>query len=308
MKCPSCGRGVLRGFRFCTNCGVFLEDATSGPLALHEAITEVLGERFRYDGELGRGGFGIVYRFRDNEVPESLAVKVVRPELSASEAVVGRFKREIAVVREMDHPNVIPIRFGGDDRGLLYYAMPLVAGPTLREMLEGGTPLPLSTAISVLRGVAQGLAHAHDHGIVHRDLKPSNVLVAGKETPIIVDFGIAKVLWGDGGSLSYSGEVLGTVEYMSPEQASNARTVTPRSDMYGWGCLAYQCLVGSPPFTGRNPREVMHKQIWVEAPRVRDYSRDVPGPLAEAVKVCLEKDPVKRPTSMRHVIASMEHL
>ncbi len=258
-----------------------------------QRLREALGPDYQVLGELGRGGFAMVYSVRDRKRNVLLAVKVMRPDLMVS-IPLERFRREAEFGMKLDHPNILSVLFTGHRSGVAYYAMPRVVGKPLDKHLLACRPLSLSETSSILHDVALGLAHAHERGVVHRDIKPSNIMVETTGKALILDFGIAKALSADGGSLSFSGEIIGSAQYMSPEQASDSKSIDQRADIYSWAVVGFEMLAGHPPFDGSSVREVMHKQLTADVPDVRDYRPDVPQRLAHALFRCMQKAPQDR--------------
>ena len=202
--------------------------------------------RYAIERELGSGGMATVWLARDLRYDRAVAVKVLRPDLSAALGA-DRFLREIRITAQLNHPHVLPLLDSGEADGLLYYVMPFVAGGSLRERLVPGSSLPLDAALHVTTHVAAALEHAHRHGVVHRDVKPENVLFSDGE-PIVADFGIARaVTSAGGGRLTRTGFPLGTPGYMSPEQAAGGGRLDARTDVFGLACVAYEMLVGGTP-------------------------------------------------------------
>jgi eukaryotic-like serine/threonine-protein kinase len=251
------------------------------------------------DEELGRGGMGCVYLAHREPAkegsPERAAVKVLAAELATEVGFQDRFRREIDILSQLDHPHIVRFYESGVEAGRYWYAMEQVPGPSLEEVREKQGRLPWPEVLDVALQVAPALKHAHDRGIIHRDLKPSNLLrvesgeAAG--TVKLTDFGIARLFASN--HLTVTGAVVGTAEYLSPEQAAG-KPVTKRSDLYSFGVVLYTLLAGRTPFEGE-PLELLHKHRYAQFERP---SRLVPGlpPDLEAV-VCelLEKEPEKRP-------------
>lgn len=248
-----------------------------------------MGPDYTVVGELGRGGFAVVYSVRDLRLNRYLAVKVMRPDLVASPTTVERFRREARYVAQLDHPNILPVTFAGEGAGLVYYAMPRVRGITLREALRAEGRLSVSRALEIFSAVAAALDHAHQKAVVHRDIKPANIMLEQSGKVLVLDFGIAKALSPDGGSLSLSGAIIGSAEYMSPEQASGSREIDARTDIYSLGVVGYEMLTGTTPFPGDGMEQMLAKQMN-EAPDVRSLRPEVPEPLAHSIARCLRKD------------------
>jgi serine/threonine-protein kinase len=263
--------------------------------ALQARLARALGDGYEVRAELGRGGFAVVYAAFDTRLKRDVAVKVLRPELS-TEPARQRFRREAEAVARLRHPHIVPIYAVGEAEaeGLAWYVMPLIAGPSLRARLEQMGRLPVEEARRVLLEAAAALAAAHRVGIVHRDIKPDNILLDGDDARVLLsDFGIAKALGTDVQTLTQTGVVIGTPQYMSPEQASGEQT-DARSDLYSLGVVAYQMLAGELPFQAATVAALLLKQLVAEAPSVMRKRPDCPSDLAAAVMRCLAKVPDQR--------------
>lgn len=288
--CPNCGAGVGPDARFCAQCGARLAPEARWDAPVPERLARALGPDHSVVGELGRGGFAVVYSVRDLRLNRYLAVKVMRPDLVASPQALERFRREARIAAGLDHPNILPVSFAGEAAGLVYYAMPRVRGQTLRERLRQDGLLPANEALRVFAAVGRGLQYAHEQGVVHRDVKPANIMLEHTGKVLVLDFGIAKALSVDGGSLSVSGAVIGSAEYMSPEQAAGSRDIDGRSDIYGLGVVGYEMLAGQTPFAGGEMLDVMKRQASKAPPDVRGRRSDAPPALAQAITRCLARD------------------
>src|SRR5512143_1182106 len=224
--------------------------------SLLERLQAALSGQYRVEDRIGEGGMAVVFAATDLKHSRRVAVKVLRPELSA---VVGadRFLREIQVTARLEHPHILPLYDSGAAGELLYYVMPLIEGETLRQRLDREGELPVEDAVSLTRALAGALDYAHRQGVVHRDIKPENILLHDGQ-PLLADFGIGLALSAAGGDrLTSTGFSIGTPGYMSPEQMAGERALGPRSDIYALGCIAYEALAGTPPFTGRTLQAVM---------------------------------------------------
>jgi formylglycine-generating enzyme required for sulfatase activity/dienelactone hydrolase len=234
-----------------------------------------------------------VYLANDPKHRRQVAIKVLRPELSASLGA-ERFLREIETVGALTHPHILPLFDSGEVGGLLYFVMPFIEGETLRDRLDREGQLEVGEALRIAREVADGLDYAHGQGVVHRDIKPENVLLAD-EHAVIADFGVARVVATVGADrLTETGLAIGTPAYMSPEQVSGEQVIDGRSDVYSLGCLLYEMLSGLPPFTGPTRQSVIFQHVTADPPAVTDGRREIPAEVSEALRKALEKDPNDR--------------
>jgi serine/threonine protein kinase/Tfp pilus assembly protein PilF len=234
-----------------------------------------------------------VYLAEDLKHRRKVAIKVLRPELGA---MLGpdRFTREIRIAAGLNHPHIVPLYDSGEAGGLLFYVMPYVRGESLRQRLSRETQLPVEEAIGIVRQVASALAHAHGHGLIHRDVKPENILLHEGEA-MVTDFGIALAAGAAPSErLTETGLMVGTPEYMSPEQASGEPTLDARSDIYSLGCVLYELLAGEPPYTGPTAQAVMAKRFTDPVPRVRRLRETVPPAVEQAVMKALARVPADR--------------
>jgi TolB-like protein len=264
-----------------------------GPDGVPAPLADALAGRYTLERELGRGGMATVYLARDERHARSVAVKVLHRDLGR-ELGGGRFLREIAIASALAHPHVVPLYDSGEADGLLYYVMPYVPGQSLRRRLEREGPLALSDAVAVARDVAEALDYAHAHGIVHRDVKPDNILL-DEGRALVADFGVARAVEAAGGErLTRSGLVIGTPGYMSPEQATGARRIDGRSDVYALACVVYEMLAGEPPFTGATPRAVLAKHAQAPVPPLRVVRPTIPDGVQQVLETALAKVPGDR--------------
>jgi Tol biopolymer transport system component len=263
---------------------------TSDPVTRLNAALE---GRYRIERELGAGGMATVYLAEDLKHKRQVAVKVLKPELSA---LVGadRFLGEIETTAKLQHPHILPLFDSGEAEGLLFFVMPYIEGETLRDRLDREKQLPVDEAVGIARSVAAALSVAHEQGVVHRDIKPGNILLSRGE-PVVADFGIALAIsHAGGGRLTETGLSVGTPFYMSPEQATGDRDVTAASDVYALGCVLYEMLAGEPPYVGNTAQAILGK-ILTERPRGLTAVRaSVPLSVEGAVLKALEKLPADR--------------
>jgi eukaryotic-like serine/threonine-protein kinase len=278
---------------------------------LRARLEQALAGTFTFERELGGGGMSRTYLVREKALDRRVVVKVLAPELLAGISV-ERFRREVLLAAQLQHPHVVPVLTAGDTDGLPWFTMPYVDGDSLRQRLAQD-PMGISEIVGILRDVARALAYAHSHGVVHRDIKPDNVLVsAGAAT--VTDFGIAKAInaarGGDGTGfrteLTIAGTSIGTPTYMAPEQAAGDPSTDHRADLYSFGAMAYELLAGQPPFHGRRPTALLAAHM-AEAPEdVRVHRADCPAPLADLVMRCLEKKPDDRPQAATDIARVLE--
>ncbi|HEX6317192.1 MAG TPA: serine/threonine-protein kinase, partial [Gemmatimonadaceae bacterium] len=267
-----------------------------------------LGDGYSIERELGGGGMSRTYVAMERSLSRRVVVKVLSPDLVAGVSV-DRFKREILLAAQMQHPHVVPVLSSGDASGLPWFTMPYVEGESLRARLARG-PLSTTEAVSVLRDVARALAFAHARGVVHRDIKPDNVLLS-EGSATVTDFGIAKAISaartaGGAETLTMAGTSIGTPAYMAPEQAAGDPNIDHRSDIYAFGCLAYEVLTGRPPFTGQSPAKLLGAHLGEKPRDIRELRADTPEPLAALVMQALEKDPAARPQMAVDVVRVLD--
>jgi serine/threonine-protein kinase len=259
---------------------------------LPERLSDVLGDRYRIDGELGRGGMAVVYRAHDLKHERAVALKVLRPEVAADADACDRFLREIRLVARLTHPHILPLHDSGHRDGVLYYVMPLV-GESLRTRLDRVGTLPVDEVVLIVEAVADALTYAHGENVLHRDIKPENILF-NASYPMVADFGIARAMDVCGDAVTQGGITVGTPAYMSPEQASADAELDGRSDVYSLACVVYEMLVGEPPFGHADGRATMARHITEPAPPVRVRRPDVPAGTAAALARALAKEPADR--------------
>ncbi len=256
------------------------------------ALQEALAGKYSLDGELGRGGMGVVYLAQEVQLDRPVALKVLPQEFARNDELRERFLREARTAARLSHPNIVPI-FAVDEVGeFVYFAMAYVDGETLSQRVRSRGPLPPSEGARVLREVGWALAYAHSQGIVHRDVKPDNILLEeGTGRALVADFGIAGLL--EGTAATGVGEVIGTAEFMSPEQASG-EGVDARSDIYSMGVVGFYALSGDLPFRDERVSEVLRQHREDPAPPLKSIAPHVPTRLARCMDRCLVKDPGAR--------------
>lgn len=267
---------------------------TEKPLAAR--LADALGDAYTIEGEVGRGGMGVVYRASDNRLQRRVAIKVLPPELAFQQEIRERFTREAQTAAKLSHPHIVPIHTVGEGQGLVYFVMGYVDGESVGGRLKRRGKLPVEEVRRIMKETADALSAAHAVSIIHRDIKPDNILLEGTRGRVMVtDFGIAKALSSASGStLTGAGVAIGTPQFMSPEQAAGERDIDGRSDLYSLGIVSYQMLTGELPFQAPTVAGILMKQITEPAPEISRLRADVPEDLSLAVQRCLEKDPENR--------------
>ncbi len=268
------------------------------------ALADVFGDRYTLERELGHGGMATVYLARDVKHGREVALKVLRPELTA---VLGRerFLAEIGLTARLDHPNILTLLDSGSAGEALFYAMPVVKGGSLRDRLRRERHLPIEEAVRIGSQVAAALEHAHHLGIIHRDIKPENILLH-EGVPVLTDFGIALAVREAGGErLTETGLVLGTPHYMSPEQATGDPLLDARSDIYSLGAVMYEMLAGEPPFLGSSAQAIVARLITASPTPLRVIRDTIPEGLAAAIDKSLAKIPADRQASASEFARSL---
>ena len=282
-----------------------------------DRLESALANRYAIDRALGSGGMATVYLAEDLKHRRMVAIKVFKPELAAA---LGseRFLREVEITASLNHPHILPLLDSGRAVGrsagpvvhpspeqpiapppdyqtaFLYYVMPYVEGETLRERMKREGQLPIDDSLQIAREIAAALTYAHSHDVIHRDVKPENVLLSAGEA-VVADFGIARAISRAGGDdMTETGISVGTPVYMSPEQASGAREVDARSDLYSLGCVLYEMLSGEPPFSGSTPQAIMARHSVDPVPPLRTVRETVPEAVEAAIMRALAKVPADR--------------
>ncbi len=289
-KCPRCGVEYPDTTTLCPADGTGLE-TTGDPL-----VGETLAGKYRVEERLSVGGMGAVYRGTHILMDKRVAIKVLRPSLAADEKIVARFSREARAASKISHPHALSVTdFGEDQGGVVFLIMEFLDGRTLKEVIRQDGPLPLPRAVEIMRQVASALAAAHAEGVVHRDLKSDNIMLlktTGVDYAKVLDFGIAKIQEASGEvdpGLTSPDLIIGTPQYMSPEQCSQSEQIDSRSDIYSLGVILFEMLVGHVPFAGDSPTAVMLKHLQEPPPSVLDERQDLPAGVATVVAKALAK-------------------
>ncbi len=259
---------------------------------LREGQKSNAGVPSRYEvlSQIGAGGIGVVYKVRDLETEEIVALKMLKPEIASDSKVQENFRREFCLSRKITHKNVCRFHDFGRFNGFAYASMELIEGESLHSRLNRIGILPVNQAVEIVLQICAGLGEAHSKNIVHRDLKPANIMMDRSGTVKIMDFGVARMVQGDGPP---TGMIVGTPEYMAPEQAE-MKPASPRTDIYALGLLFYEMLTGTPAFTGDSPVAIALKQIREHPKRPREIVPEISLPVEAVILKCIQKDPAKR--------------
>ncbi len=296
MKCPKCSADNPKETPFCPQCGTPLDMAAIPTMTIQAHAAKlsrgsVFAGRYEIIEEIGKGGMGWVYKVYDKKIDEKLAIKVINPAIASDPMIINRFSHELKVVRKIIHKNVCRMYELADAEGRQYITMEFIEGEDLRSLISRVGQLTLRKTVAVGKQICDGLVEAHTLGIVHRDLKPQNIMIDKKGNVRIMDFGIAQSQYAPG--ITKTGMIIGTPEYMSPEQVEGLK-VDQRSDIYSLGIILYEMLTGIVPFEGHTPLSLAMKHK-TELPREpRDLNAYIPDALNRLILKCLEKDPDKR--------------
>jgi tRNA A-37 threonylcarbamoyl transferase component Bud32 len=267
-------------------------------------VGETIAERYELEEVVGHGGMSTVYKAHDSLLERNVALKVLHQQYNEDEDFVERFKREARSVAQLQHPNIVTVIDRGEEDGRQYIVFEFIDGENLKELVVRKGRLDLHDALEIALETARGLAFAHDHGLVHRDVKPQNVLLNGDGRAKVTDFGIARSLDVDHG-VTQTGTILGTSNYIAPEQASG-QPVDAHTDVYSLGIVLYEMLTGEVPFPGESFVAIAMKHIQEPSPNVLDVRGDVPLRVAEMIDRALEKDPEDRFPTMDAFAAEIE--
>lgn len=314
MKCPKCHVENPSESTFCSKCGTQIslgaELSASPTETLQTPVKELttgslFAGRYEVIEELGKGGMGKVYKVLDTKIKEKVALKLLKPEIAADEKTIERFSNELKFARKIAHRHVCRMFDLGEDKGTYYITMEYVPGEDLKSTMSRVGQLSVGKTLYVARQICEGLSEAHRLGVVHRDLKPQNIMIDREGNARIMDFGIARSLKAKG--LTEAGVMIGTPEYMSPEQV-DGKEADQRSDIYAFGIILYEMLTGQTPFQGDTPFSVALKQK-VQAPQhPRKINPQIPEDLSRLILKCLEKEKDKRYQSAEQVLSDIGHI
>lgn len=314
IKCPKCQFPNPTDTIFCGKCATRLTSPENIPDSLTETMEtprkefstgSTFASRYQIIEELGRGGMGKVYRVLDRKLNEEVALKLLRPDIAADRKNLERFSNEVKLARKIIHKNVGRIYHLSDEGGNHFITMEYVQGQDLRGLIGQAGQLTVSKTISIAKQVCEGLVEAHKLGVVHRDLKPSNIMIDIEGNARIMDFGIAHTTKTK--RITESGIIIGTPEYMSPEQVE-AREIDQRSDIYSFGIILYEMLTGKVPFEGETPISVAVKHLTASPPQPIELNTGIPANINRVIMKCMEKDSARRYQNSKELLSEITKL
>jgi serine/threonine-protein kinase len=287
--CPACGKEYSDTSKLCPL------DASVLQLGEDPLIGSTLADKYQIDELIKHGGMGAVYRGKHVLMDKRVAIKVLRPSLAVDDTVVARFSREAKAASRISHPHaVIVTDFGEDENGVVFLVMEYLDGRTLKDVIKAEGQLAIERVVEIVRQISGALDAAHEQGVVHRDLKSDNIMLSqtnGGEWAKVLDFGIAKIQQpeGVGDDVTAANLVIGTPQYMSPEQCSQSGPLDARSDVYSLGIIVYEMLAGRVPFTGESPTIIMMKQVQDDPPPILEARPDLPNSFVDVISKALAK-------------------
>jgi serine/threonine protein kinase len=274
--------------------------------SFEDRLQETLSNAYDIERELGGGGMSRVFVATDRILKRKIVIKILSPELTA-DVNRGRFRREIQVAAQLQHPHIVTLLSAGEFDDLLYYTMPFIAGQSLKTAIEKNGPLPVEDVLRVLYDVGEAIDYAHAEGVVHRDIKPANILRSGNYS-LITDFGVAKALNAamPSSGMTSTGMAVGTPAYMAPEQLAGDSAADHRIDIYAVGLLAYELLNGRSPFAANSPQRVLAAVLTQDPLPLINVRPDIPTPLSDLVMQCLSKEPDQRPPTAKALLDQLD--
>ena len=305
-SCPRCGQEYADATTLCPADGAVLKQTGD------DLIGQTLADKYRIEELISEGGMGAVYRGTHVLMDKTVAVKVLRPSLAADDTIVARFSREAKAASRIAHPHALSVTdFGESENGVVFLVMEYLSGKTLKNEIRSVGPMPLSRIVEIIRQVGSALDAAHAEGVIHRDLKSDNIMLVnsnGADWAKVLDFGIAKIRERVGSydpGITAPNLIVGTPQYMSPEQCSQSSELDSRSDIYSLGVILYEMLIGHVPFTGESPTAIMMKHLQQAPPSVLEERDDLPASVARVVAKALAKRPEDRYQSAGELVEAL---
>jgi serine/threonine protein kinase len=266
------------------------------------SVNEIFANRYRLLGELGEGGMGVVFRAHDEKTDQTVALKVVRSDLTDDNHILERFHREIKILRRLDHPNIVKIHDDGIHDEFLYFTMEIATGPNLGSYVDPVDRISLELVLSLFGQICSAINHAHSQGVIHRDLKPTNIIIQDSKIVKLLDFGLARLE--SDAALTLPGQALGTAAYMAPE-VGRGEEASPAADIYALGCLFYQLAVGELPYKAETPIDIIVAHQKDEIPSLRAHRPEITNEMEKAVQKAMSKSPDKRYESALQFFAEL---
>jgi len=314
MKCPNCHFNNPDDTRFCGNCATPLHPSEKPPLSRTETLQTPTKEltigstfagRYQIIEELGRGGMGRVYKVLDKKIKEKVALKLIRSEIASDEKTIERFSNELKFARKISHRNVCRMYDLSEEEGTHFITMEYMSGEDLKSTTRRVGQLSIGKAIAIAKQMCEGLAEAHRLGVVHRDLKPQNIMIDREGNARIMDFGIARSVEAKG--ITEAGVIIGTPEYMSPEQVEG-KEVDGRSDIYSLGVILYEMVTGRVPFAGDTPLSIAVKHKTEAPPNPKEVNAQIPEDLSRLILRCMQKDKGKRYQKAEEILSELSKI
>ena len=270
-------------------------------------MSKILGTRYQLGEMIGTGGMADVYIGQDLRLSRKVAIKILRSDLAKDPSFIARFRKEALAAAGLNHPGIVAVYDSGEEEGNSYIVMELVNGQTLRELIHSGDPISLDHSLEIISGVLAALAYSHANGIIHRDIKPGNIMLTDDGDVKVMDFGIARALDDIGATMTNTWNVIGTAQYLSPEQATG-ETADRRSDIYSVGCLLYELLTGRPPFIGDTPVSIAYQHVSSVFQKPSEIDPLIDSNLDTVLSVALAKDPNNRYQSAGEMLSDIQRV